>query len=67
MRMAETFERFPLFPLGLVLLPRELVPLHIFEERYKPMIGECLEQGTRVRHRLALRRRAQATSAAPPA
>jgi Lon protease-like protein len=37
-------ESFPLFPLGLVLLPGELVPLHIFEERYKIMIGECLEQ-----------------------
>jgi Lon protease-like protein len=35
---------FPLFPLGLVALPTELVPLHIFEERYKTMIGECLEQ-----------------------
>jgi Lon protease-like protein len=44
--MAEIHERFPLFPLGLVLIPRELVPLHIFEERYKLMIGECLEQQT---------------------
>jgi Lon protease-like protein len=35
---------FPLFPLGLVALPHELVPLHIFEERYKAMIGECLER-----------------------
>jgi Lon protease-like protein len=42
--MAETVDRFPLFPLGLVLIPRELVPLHIFEERYKQMIGECIEQ-----------------------
>jgi Lon protease-like protein len=42
--MASTVERFPLFPLGLVLLPGELVPLHIFEERYKLMVGECLEQ-----------------------
>jgi Lon protease-like protein len=33
---------FPLFPLGLVALPGELIPLHIFEERYKTMIGECL-------------------------
>jgi Lon protease-like protein len=39
----DVIERFPLFPLGLVLLPQELVPLHIFEERYKLMIGECLE------------------------
>ena len=42
--MSSTRERFPLFPLGLVLLPHELVPLHIFEERYKLMIGECLEE-----------------------
>jgi Lon protease-like protein len=34
---------FPLFPLGIVALPSEIVPLHIFEERYKTMIGECLE------------------------
>jgi len=33
----------PLFPLGLVLLPRMPLPLHIFEERYKLMIAECLE------------------------
>jgi len=42
----DVIERFPLFPLGLVLLPQELVPLHIFEQRYKLMIGECLESGT---------------------
>lgn len=41
--MGEHRERFPLFPLGLVLLPGEIAPLHIFEERYKTMIGECLE------------------------
>jgi Lon protease-like protein len=34
----------PLFPLGVVLLPAMVLPLHIFEERYKIMIGECLEQ-----------------------
>jgi Lon protease-like protein len=37
-------QSFPLFPLGIVLLPEEVVPLHIFEDRYKLMIGECLEQ-----------------------
>ncbi len=36
-------EGFPLFPLGIVALPTEAVPLHIFEDRYKRMIGECLE------------------------
>jgi ATP-dependent Lon protease len=32
----------PLFPLKVVLFPRTELPLHIFEERYKEMIGECL-------------------------
>ncbi len=41
--MAEAIERFPLFPLGLVLLPSEVVPLHIFEDRYRLMIGRCIE------------------------
>ena len=31
-----------LFPLQLVLLPTERVPLHIFEPRYRELIGECL-------------------------
>ena len=41
--MGERVEAFPLFPLGVVMLPSELVPLHIFEERYKLMIGECID------------------------
>jgi Lon protease-like protein len=32
----------PLFPLEVVLLPGIPLPLHIFEPRYKEMIGECL-------------------------
>ena len=48
--MNATFENvghqiIPLFPLGVVLLPQMELPLHIFEERYKVMINECLEQG----------------------
>ena len=35
-----------LFPLGIVLLPTEQLPLHIFEERYKDLVGECLEAET---------------------
>jgi Lon protease-like protein len=35
---------FPLFPLGIVALPGELIPLHIFEERYKTMMDECLRE-----------------------
>ncbi len=34
----------PLFPLELVLFPGSQLPLHIFEDRYKEMVGECLEQ-----------------------
>ncbi len=34
----------PLFLLEMVLVPDEVVPLHIFEDRYKEMIGECLEK-----------------------
>jgi Lon protease-like protein len=34
-----------LFPLELVLLPTERVPLHIFEPRYTELIGECLRSG----------------------
>jgi Lon protease-like protein len=34
----------PIFPLELVLLPGVPLPLHIFEPRYKEMIGECLEE-----------------------
>ena len=39
--MAEV--EFPLFPLQTVALPGELIPLHIFEERYKTMINDCLQ------------------------
>ncbi|HEX5424428.1 MAG TPA: LON peptidase substrate-binding domain-containing protein [Candidatus Acidoferrales bacterium] len=37
--------RIPLFPLEVVLLPGMSVPLHIFEPRYKSMIGRCLKEG----------------------
>jgi Lon protease-like protein len=37
---------FPLFPLRLVALPTELVPLHIFEERYKALVDRCLSEPT---------------------
>jgi Lon protease-like protein len=50
--MPERFsEGFPLFPLGIVALPGEGVPLHIFEPRYRTMIERCLsaETGTPAR------------------
>lgn len=36
--------RIPLFPLEVVLLPGMPVPLHIFEPRYKTMVGRCLKE-----------------------
>ena len=35
----------PLFPLNVVLMPGTPLPLHIFEERYKRMVNECLDSG----------------------
>lgn len=37
--------KIPLFPLDVVLFPGSPLPLHIFEERYKQMIGDCLASG----------------------
>lgn len=34
--------RVPLFPLDVVLFPGTPLPLHIFEDRYKEMVAECL-------------------------
>jgi Lon protease-like protein len=39
----QTASGFPLFPLGMVALPCESVPLHIFEDRYRRMIEHCLQ------------------------
>jgi Lon protease-like protein len=36
----------PLFPLQVVLLPNSPLPLHIFEDRYKEMIGAAIENKT---------------------
>jgi Lon protease-like protein len=36
--------RIPLFPLDVVLLPGMAMPLHIFEPRYKLMIGRCMNE-----------------------
>ncbi len=44
--MAGQVEDLPLFPLPIVLLPTEVVPLHIFEDRYKTMISMCLDDGS---------------------
>jgi ATP-dependent Lon protease len=39
-------DRISLFPLNVVLLPGELLPLHIFEPRYRRMVRECLDAKT---------------------
>jgi len=38
-------EMLPLFPLGAVLYPGMLLPLHIFEERYRTLVKERREIG----------------------
>ena len=40
--MGEALDRLPIFPLpGAVLLPHALVPLHIFEPRYRRLVQDC--------------------------
>ena len=39
-------KKIPLFPLNMVVLPEEELPLHIFEKRYKRMVDECLKEDT---------------------
>jgi uncharacterized protein len=41
----DAMETLPLFPLNTVLFPGQLLPLHIFEPRYRQMIGECIQHG----------------------
>jgi Lon protease-like protein len=43
--MNSDLEEMPLFPLNAVLLPYQTLPLHVFEDRYREMIGECLSSG----------------------
>ena len=36
----------PLFPLQVVVFPRTPLPLHIFEERYKEMVGDAIRDNS---------------------
>lgn len=45
--MDESISDFALFPLSIVAVPGETVPLHIFERRYRTMIEGCLEGSPR--------------------
>src|SRR4029077_10303756 len=47
-------ERIPLFPLNVVLLPGADLPLHIFEPRYRQMVGQCLDEKSEFGMLLAL-------------
>jgi Lon protease-like protein len=40
----QTMERLPLFPLRTVLFPGVALPIHVFEERYRTMIGRCIDE-----------------------
>ncbi|HTX19368.1 MAG TPA: LON peptidase substrate-binding domain-containing protein [Bacteroidota bacterium] len=40
---ASTLRQLPLFPLKVVLFPGSALPLHIFEERYRTLVRECIE------------------------
>ena len=44
--MAARASELPLFPLNVVLFPGVVLPLHIFEPRYRQMIADCQEQTT---------------------
>jgi uncharacterized protein len=41
--VASMSEKLPLFPLGTVLFPGVLLPLHIFEDRYRQLVGDLLD------------------------
>ena len=43
---AQDADELPIFELPLAIVPEERVPLHIFEPRYRAMIGACLEGST---------------------
>jgi Lon protease-like protein len=42
---ARALKELPIFPLPLVLVPNELLPLHIFEDRYRRMISDIGQKG----------------------
>lgn len=43
--MPDSAIELPLFPLQVVLFPGMVLPLHIFESRYRQMIADCQQQG----------------------
>src|SRR5215211_1475148 len=41
----ESIDELPIFPLGTVLFPGAILPLHIFEDRYKQMMRRAIDGG----------------------
>jgi Lon protease-like protein len=62
--MLEHNAAIPLFPLNVVLFPGMLLPLHIFEDRYKIMVKECLATSQPFGVVLARSKQAQAPNVA---
>jgi Lon protease-like protein len=62
--MPESLEELPLFPLRTVLFPHATLRLHVFEERYRIMVHECLR--TDSPFGIALIRQGEETGAAEP-
>ena len=44
MNTADALADLPMFPLGSVLFPGAVMPLHVFEPRYRALTGHCLER-----------------------
>ena len=44
--MSKEIVDIKLFPIGITILPKDMIPFHIFEERYKKMISDCIKNNT---------------------
>jgi Lon protease-like protein len=65
-RIARSLDRLPIFPLPeTVLFPHTLLPLHVFEPRYRRMVEDCVA-GPRVLAMALLREGSEAESRRPP-
>lgn len=46
--MSRQQRALPLFPLNIVLFPNAVLPIHVFEERYKLMVQRCLDADSKL-------------------
>tara|TARA_B100001778_G_scaffold332611_1_gene339281 strand:+ start:374 stop:973 length:600 start_codon:yes stop_codon:yes gene_type:complete len=42
--MKNKTKKIKIFPIGITVLPKDIVPLHIFEERYKNLVRSCIDK-----------------------